>query len=352
MTTLKGQRPPLLRGEGWRGLVYPLLAAALVAAALDRESTMKAALDPVALGLRAIAIALALRSLPAMRALGRRLRLALGASAQTLSLEDDALVWTGPTGERRIEREALVRVHVGDGHLELPRVWLVHRPSAGVALTDLPPVFDSTPKALAARIDQWRGDVEAPESVDYPKPAREGSKVYDRAAKGDIPAGVAVVRHGVQWLRRMPFAAVLAAGVFLDGAFRTPSLQLGYLGLLPIVGVVVCTAIPLGWIVVALRHVRPRRGLALVATPAEILMRTREGILRASWAHLESITLSREPALTVLEGWTQRRRVILKRDGERNPIRYDEAFLGAPADAVVALLEAYRSGLMVPVDAD
>lgn len=343
---LRGHRPPLLRGEGWRGLVYPLLAVGLVVVAFDRESSMKAALDPVALGLRAIAIALALRSLPALRALGRRLRLAAKASAHTLRLDEDALVWTGPDGEHRIERDALVRVHVGDGHLELPRVWLVHRPVDGVALTGLPPLFDDSAEALGKRIEQWRGEIEAPATVEHPKPAREGSKVYDAAADGSVAPGAAVIRHGLGWLRRVPFAAVLAAGVFLDGAFRTPSLQLGYLGLLPIVGVVVCTAIPFGWILVALRHVRPRRGLALVATPAEILMRTRDGILRASWAHLESISIRREPALTILEGWTQRRRVILKRDGERNPIRYDEAFLGVPADAAVALLESYRAGLI------
>jgi len=336
----------LLPGEGWRGLVYPLLAAALVVVALDRESSAKAALDPVALGLRAIALGLALRSLPAMRALGRRLRLAVGARRQTLRLEADALVWTSPSGERRIERTAVLRVHVGDGHLQLPRVWLVHQPIEGVALTALPPIFDASPAALAKRIEEWRGEVEPPATVDFPKPAREGSKLYDAAADGRVEPGMAVIRHGLGWLRRVPFAAVLAAGVFLDGAFRTPALQLGYLGLLPIVGVVVCTAIPLGWILVALRHVRPRRGLALVATPAEILMRTREGILRASWAHLESITIRREPALTILEGWTQRRRVILTRDGDRHPIRYDEAFLGAPADAVVALFETYRSGLI------
>jgi hypothetical protein len=257
-------------------------------------------------------------------------------------------VWTSPAGERRIPREAIVRVHVGDGHLQLPRVWLVHRPEGGRALTGLPPIFDESEAALATRIERWRGAVEAPQTVDHPQPAREGSKVYDAAAEGTIAEGTAVVRHGLGWVRRMPFAAVLAAAVFLDGAFRTPALDMGYLGLLPMVGVVVCTLIPLGWILVALRHVRPRRGLALVATPAEILMRTRDGILRASWAHLEGIEILEEPALTVLEGWTRRRRVILKRDGDRNPIRYDEAFLGAPADAVVALLESYRAGLLTP----
>lgn len=343
---LKGRRPPLLCGEGWRGLVYPLLVAVLMWLAIDRESSMKAALNPLALGLRAIAIGFALRSLPALAALGRRLRLAAAADQHRLRLESDALVWTGPEGERRIARTDLVRVHLGDGHVQLPRVWLVHRPVEGTALTGLPPIFDTSEAALAKRIEAWRGPVEVPDEVAFPKPAREGSKVYDAAAEGKVGERMAVVRHGIGWLRRMPFAAVLAAAVFLDGAFRTPALDLGYLGLLPIVGVVVCAAIPLGWIVVALRHVRPRRGLALVATPAEILMRTREGILRASWAHLEGIGLREEPALTVLEGWTRRRRVILKRDGDRHPIRYDEAFLGAPADAVVALLDAYRTGLL------
>ena len=159
---------------------------------------------------------------------------------------------------------------------------------------------------------------------------------------------MAVVRHGAGWLRRVPFAAVLAALVFLDGALRTPQLELGYLGLLPLAGVVVCSLVPLAWLYVALRHVVPRRGLALVATPAEVLMRTREGIVRASWPHLEGVSVQAEPALTVLEGWTRRRRMVLKRDGDRHPICYDEAFLGVPADAVAALLEAYRAGRMQP----
>ncbi|MAQ13315.1 MAG: hypothetical protein CMN30_00745 [Sandaracinus sp.] len=339
-----GGAPPLLRGEGWRGLVFPALAIALLVLGFDREGSAKTALNPVALGLRALGLAFALRGLPALAELARRVRLALG--KHRLVLEDGALRLESPEGSRAVPREDVVAVHQGRGWRGLDRVWVIHRPDAeGRAMLGLPPVFGG-PAALAAAITEWRGAV--PEGGDPPAPARQGSQVYDRASQGHLGAGMAVVRHGAGWLRRVPFAAVLAALVFLDGALRTPQLELGYLGLLPLAGVVVCSLVPLAWLYVALRHVVPRRGLALVATPAEVLMRTREGIVRASWPHLEGVSVQAEPALTVLEGWTRRRRMVLKRDGDRHPICYDEAFLGVPADAVAALLEAYRAGRMQP----
>ena len=349
---LTGRRAPLLPGEGWRGLVFPLLAVGLAVVAFERETSMKAALDPVAFACRALAVAFLLRGFPAVLVLGRRLRLTLGAGRHRLSLSPERLRLETPAGERNLAREDIVAIHLGEGHgpLDLPQVWLVHRPDPeGRALLPLPPVFDDSAAALHARLERWRGPLPAIGDPEFPKPARLGSKVYDEAARGGrVPPGTARIRHGLGWLRRMPFAAVLAALVFLDGALRTPDLDLGYLGLLPIAGVMVCALIPLGWIVVAMRHVRPRKGLALVATPAEVLMRTRHGILRASWDHLESIRITQEPTLTILEGWSQRRRMVLVRDGDRHPIRYDEAFLGVPADAAVALLESYRAGRMDP----
>ena len=340
-----GRTPPLWPGEGWRGLAYPVLAVVLVAAALHREGDLSAPLDPIAVGLRALAAAFALRGLPALLELGRRVRLTLGAAQHRLRLTEDELRWESPSETRAVARADVVAVHAGAGSRQTDRVWIIHRPDAqGRALLGLPPIFGDA-RTLATDLRTWRGEPPEP-AAEVPAPARRGSQVYDAAAQGRLPAGTAVIRHGAGWLRRIPFAAVLAASVFLDGALRTPKLQLGYLGLLPWAGVLVCMAIPIGWLVVAAMHVRPRRGLALVATPAEVLMRTRHGIVRASWPHLDAIEIASEPALTVLEGWTRRRRLVLRRDGDRHPVRYDEAFLGVPADAAAALLEGYRSGRM------
>ena len=50
-------------------------------------------------------------------------------------------------------------------------------------------------------------------------------------------------------------------------------------------------------------------------------------------------------AFSVLDGVHEAKTLVLKRKDEP-PIRYDEAFLGVPAEVAQALLDAYRTGIL------
>ena len=105
--------------------------------------------------------------------------------------------------------------------------------------------------------------------------------------------------------------------------------------------------VPLGWLVLALRHVAPRKGLALVLTPAELMLRTRAGVLAIPWPDLVKVSVAERPSFSVLLGLhTARALVLTRRDAPS--VRYDEEYLGLPAYVVAAIADAHRRGLMLP----
>ena len=121
----------------------------------------------------------------------------------------------------------------------------------------------------------------------------------------------------------------------------------GPLGLPPIVVpllvLAIAIAVPVGWVLLTRRDIASRRGLALVLTPSELLLRTRSGVIRTVWGSLLRVTLDGRLAWSVLEGVHRARALVLKRRGA-DPITYDEAYLGVPAEVAQTLLDAYRRG--------
>ncbi len=136
-----------------------------------------------------------------------------------------------------------------------------------------------------------------------PEPHRLGSQIYDDAAAGRAPEGGYVIRHGRGWWRRGPYATLLLTVAVLDGFVRVPGGAWRQISPLLPIGLALClAAVPLVWIWITRREILPRKGLALVLTPAEALMRTRAGVLRVTWARLARVYVEANPTWSICRG--------------------------------------------------
>ena len=204
-------------------------------------------------------------------------------------------------------------------------------------------MLDATPGRLAERLMRWSGgwdeDGEAPSAP----PHELASKVYDDAAAGGAEPGVAALRHDQSWIKQGPYLVLLIAVAAAEGIARGGPRV--WQAIDPAVGgglVLVLTAVFLRWLWMQRREIAPRKGLAMVLTPAELLIRTRGGMLRTRWADLVSATVTTKRSWSVLEGVHDARQLVISRRGAP-PIRYDEPYLGGPAEVAQVLIEAYRA---------
>lgn len=351
---VRGRRPPLFDAEGVRAILAPLLAAGAWTGAVWREMAVASPIDPLALLLRAVALALTVRAVLSGATFLRRLRVWSTGPRHRLALADEGLVYRSDAGDHEVERADVVAVrehgHWGErsGKRRWSDVYVVTRPDSGRVYLSIPPVFERTPGVLAERLMRWRGPIETPEEVHYPSPARLGSKLYDEAAAGKVPEGGAVIRHGGAWRKRGPYATVLLGIAVVEGLLRMGPHAWEQMGVaVPLAIVLALVAVPLVWTVLTRRAIAPRKGVALVITPAEMLMRTRAGVHRVTWKNLGRMRIESKPAWTILEGYRPARTLVFE-PKEGATIRYDEAFLGVPAEVVVSLAEAYRKGALSP----
>ncbi|MCU0675561.1 MAG: hypothetical protein MUE69_22550 [Myxococcota bacterium] len=346
------RRPVLVDRAVAVALVTLVVGVLLFVGAILRELQTGNPFDRLAMPMRFVGIVALLRGLVGAWALVGRLRLSGARDRYGLVLTDDGLVLRTPTGEHAIARaRVLGAVEPGDwgartGFRRFSFVYLLVVPDReGRAIVPLPPIFEESPGVLAERLVRWRGVSSARANEGTPEVAapaeRLASKIYDDAARGQPGAGVAVIRHGAGWLRRGPYAALLFALVFAEATLRLPS-EIS-LGILPVAALVVCLAIPATWIALTWRHVAPRRGLALVLTADEALLRTRAGVLRARWSEVPATSVESLTGWSLLEGRSVTRKLRFDRL-DAPPIRYDEAFLGVPAEVALALVDAYRKG--------
>lgn len=347
---LRGRRPRVLDRHGVVAITMPLLAgAAWAISTLWERGPGADTFDAGALLVRLLAYGLTLRAILLGASLIARLRVWARAREHALVLGRGALLYVFPGGELVLEPAEVADVREAGAWGERPgaRRWsdvylLTRAGSPGHPFVAIPPVLDRTPGVLAERLMRWRGAREA-QRVDVP-PAKLASKVYDDAAEGRLEPGSVTIRHGNGWLRRGPYTTVLMSLLFFEtflrkdaGAVIDPTLPLALAaGLL---------LVPVGWILLSRRHITPRRGLALVLTPAEVLLRTRGGILRASWKALERVHVQSTPTWSLLDGYHQARHLVLERSGS-SPIRYDEAYLGVPAEVAQGMMESYRRGTL------
>ena len=352
VTVIKAQPPPLLDRAGIQAVLAPVLAALVWSGAVFREVVAGSPIDPLALLLRAVAFALTVRAVLLGAGFARRLAVWAGLSRWGLALTDGGLLLRTSDGDATVARSEVVAVvERGDWRTRKSGrrwsdVYVVTQPESGRLFLAVPPIFDRSAGILAERLMRWRGPIEAPADHQWPEPARLGSRVYDDAAKGTVDAGVTVIRHGRGWIAKGPYATVLLGLAVADGFVRLGEIDLDEIGVLLPLGIAACaSAVPVIWAWLTRRHVAPRKGLALVLTPAELLIRTRSGILRTTWRGLARITIATKASWTILEGYHGARTMVIERR-DAPAIRYDEAFLGVPAEVVVALCEAHRSGVI------
>jgi hypothetical protein len=347
---MRGARPPLLDAEGFRAVAAPLLAAVVWSAAMLREVLAGTSIDPIALGLRVVALGLTVRVFLLGARLVERLRLWVNAQRYAIVLTPEGLFFRSPEVDVTIPREDVVGVvepgrwqERSAGRRTSP-VYVVTDPASGRTHVALPPVFDGGPGPLAERLMRWRGGWEEPEDAAPAAPHELASKIYDDAAAGRAAEGVAAIRHGREWIKKGPYAVVLIAVAAVEGMLRGGPRV--WEALDPMIGggfAVALLAVFARWVWMERRDIAPAKGLSLVLTPAELLIRTRSGMLRTAWRNLASVSVVTKRAWSVLEGAHDAKQLVLSRRNA-GPIRYDEPYLGVPAEVAQLLIEAYRIG--------
>jgi hypothetical protein len=345
---LPRHRPPLLDAFARRALLVPFIAAFLWAAVVFREAQHNP-IEPVALVLRLLALALTVRALLVIAQLTQRALISLRRERYGLALTEHGLLYRTPEADHAVARQDVIDVREPGhwrerGGARWTEVYLVVRPTVGPSYLVLPPVLEATPGVLCERLMRWRGVIEAPEEREAPRATELPSKLFDEVAGGAQLPGVIALRHGRAWMQRAPHATVLLGLVLVEGYLRlAPAVraQLGGL-LLAVIGLCLFV-VPLGWIALMRANMAPRKGLSLVLTPAELMLRTRAGVLRVPWDELGKLELVSKTGWSILRGAHDVRTLVIQRVDEP-PIHYAESFLGAPAEVVIALCEAYKKG--------
>jgi len=345
---LRGTFPPVLDGDGVRALLAPVVAAVAWLGAGFREMVAGTAIDPLALLMRLLAIGLTTRALILGFGLVKRLIVASRASRARLVLAPEGLAFHDGARTVTFDRKAITSV-VETGLWQTRRTsgrrWadvLVVGSARDLLYLAIPPLFEHSPGVLAEKLMRWLGPAPYDEERSFPDPAKLASKVYEDAARGITQPGTLVIPHGSRWVRQGPYATVLLAVVLIEGLAR---LEVDIpIDVLPyaLVAVAVALVLPLGWLWRTRREIAVRQGIALVLTPSELLLRTITGVHRARWGKLQRVSIDTKRAFSVLDGIHEAKSLVLKRKDEP-PIRYDEAFLGLPAEVAQVLIDGYRT---------
>ena len=340
---------PVFDADGLRTLLAPLFAAFMWAAAIFRETLKHEPLDALTLVLRVFALALTLRALLSLRTLLKRLRMRIAQARYGLVLADEGLLFRTPEGDFVVMRSDILDVRErgdwrGKGGRRWADVYVITRPDSGRTYLALPPRFTSTPGMLAERLMRWRGVGPAREDTLPGDSVRDElpSKLWERLAAGQRPSDVAVIPHGSGWLAEGPYNSVLLGVAVLDGYLRIPAATRAAMGSMgPVLLALFLVAVPLTWILHTRTQMAKQRGLALVLTRNELLLRTRAGILRAPWSAVSRVEIATRRRWSLVRGAHEARTLVLHRKDDGD-IQYSEALIEPPLEAVAGLCDAYR----------
>jgi hypothetical protein len=366
---LRASRPPVFDADGVRSLVAPFMAAFMWAGSIFRELQSGTTLDPLALLLRLLALAMTVRAVTLLWLLGKRVQLWLRSSQYSLALTPDGLLYRTPDMDLALPREDILEVRERGrwrdrGGRRFADVYVITQPRSGRLFVALPPVFERTPGVLAERLMRWLGapvasetDADADAEVESQpeaatgtpptaarpdEPAPLASELWERAARGERPPGITVIPHGRAWLQRGPYASMLLGLAVLDGFVRLPQITRDKVDVtVPLVLVAALVIVPVGWFFITRAQLKSRRGLAAVLTQTELLLRTRAGLLRTPWTTIERIDTESRSAWSLLLGAHEARTMIIRRR-KAAPLQYHESFIGVPLEVVSGLCDAYR----------
>lgn len=342
--------PALLDADGARALLSPFLAAFMWAAVVFRETQSHSSLDPLALLLRVLALAMTLRALSALWRLGQRLKLLVQWRRYGLVITDQGLLVRLPDRDVVVPREDVLDIreqHAIAGSSRssggTAEVYVVTHPATGRTHVTLPAVFAASPRALAERLMRWRamGGEGTPLPSESPEPLP--SKLWERSGRGEVLPGVVAIRHGSGWMKRGPYASMLLGLAVLDGFVRLPSQAAQAINPLPALLLAAALVIvPGAWFLFTRTTLRDRKGLALVLSPSDLLSRGRGGIIRAPWSTVTRVEVTARSSWSLLQGGHTTRTLIVHRKRGEAVVQVAEAFLATPIDVVAALCDAYR----------
>jgi hypothetical protein len=133
---------------------------------------------------------------------------------------------------------------------------------------------------------------------------------------------------------------------FLIGFVRLPLPARSAAGPLAAAVALLCLVIvPLvAWSIARARNA-PRKGIALLLTPAELLTRSRAGVQRVRWQDIARAEVASRTAWSMLRGPYETHAIVFQlKDGAARA--HDEATLGAPAEVAASLCEGYRKSIL------
>ena len=343
-TVLRGRFPRALLHELGRLLLVLSLGA--TAGALWWLRWRTAGPDALALLAELVTLVFAVRLLVVSVEVARRLRVAASARRWALVLGPEGLLLERPGERLLLPRSALLDARAeGDwarrgGADRWHELLLVLDPAEVPAppWRRVPPVFPEPPGALAERLMRWRGPLE---DTDPEAPPELPSRLYDEAAAGRTCPGCTALPLRLGWLKAAPLASPLMGLALVHLHLARPA-GTGEGPPLWLLGALLLT-VPAMWVLGAWRRLRPRRGLALLLHPGALMLRLRSGVLAVPWSTVRRCHVTQRPAWSVPLGAHRARTLVVERKDEP-ALHYEEAWLGAPAEAVASLCEAYRRG--------
>jgi hypothetical protein len=346
---------PVLDAAGLRALLAPFFAGFMWAATIFRETQIHSPLDPLALLLRLLALALTVRALALLVMLARRLRLRLGYARYALALTPEGLLYRSPAMDVALRREDILDARERGrwrerGGRRFAEVYVATQPRSGRTYLGLPPVLERTPGVLAERLMRWLGPPAESEQADPPPvdPQLLASELWDRVARGEQLPGVAAIPHGNAWLQRGPYASLLLGVAVLDGFVRLPDDTRQALGAsVPLLLLAALIIVPVAWLFLTRVQLAPRRGLAAILTPSELLLRTRAGVMRVAWPSIVQVDIESRATWSLLLGAHESRWLTLRRKNAPE-LRFQESFSGVPLEVLNALCDAYRKARVSP----
>jgi len=341
--------PPLLDVAFARALLSPFLAGFMWAAMIFRETQSGSSLDPLALLLRVLALSLTVRALRVLWTLAARLRLSLSWKRYALVLTDAGLLYRTPDTDRVVPKLDVLEVRE-QGATALgarsgarwAEVYVVTQPDSGRLYLALPPVFRRSPRALAELLMRWRGAPDPASQLSAADVEPLPSRLWERAASGEVMPGVVAIRHGYAWLKRGPYASMLLGLAVLDGFVRLPAASQRAINPMPALLLAAALVIvPAAWVLFTRANLSARRGLSLVLSPNELLSRTRGGIVRVPWSSVARVEVQTRSSWSLVQGAYEARSLIVHRKRDASVV-CAEAFLADPIDVVAAVCDAYR----------
>lgn len=327
-----------------RVLVSAMVGLVMVALVQLNAARHVGVLDALDLALRMVALGSLARLAFAVGELSVKHARARRASRRSIALLDEHLVlFDGgdATSDRIVRRDEVVGAYGGrrlDGSAEL---WLFVARAGVPSALSADVVTAADPAVLATRIQRWRGRAPTVNNDKYPDATRTPDKELDRIARGELGVGECAIPLSYRWLARGPYAAAAFVLVLGERAMHLPS---GARLAAPVLGLsLACVALPLAWLAIQLRAARPKRGVAVTLTPAELLLREAAGIHRAPFGDVSGLSIRSRRTWTLMGGVSNERVLVVER-ASNTDLTFDERAMRISAPALAALLEAYGEG--------